>query len=65
MYIDSEFLDHLLNCMANQKFIEGFPEKDRKKVQLVIDESYIKARMIQNTQKGSIAYEKRLKSEKD
>ncbi len=38
--IESRFLEHLLNCLSDQKRIEEIPRNDRDRYQIVIDTAW-------------------------
>lgn len=48
LHIDKNYFEHLLNCLANQKFmpVPDKQSKDESKRQKIIDEAYIKGRNI-------------------
>ena len=54
--IDAGWFEHLLNCMANQKFIHEFPEDEREEAQSVIDDAWLSGMEILHTTERAIAY---------
>lgn len=58
LMIDASWFEHLLNCMANQKFIVELSEVARAEAQAVINEAWLEGMAIlhDNTIIGGIIY---------
>lgn len=54
--IDASWFEHLLNCMANQKFIGELPQDEREEAQSVIDEAWLDGMEVLHSDGHAVVY---------